>query len=406
MKKLLLFALCGVLVAPSTTVYADELIFAQCDDYINVRTNADINSELVGKIYNYNAATILEEDGDWIKIKSGNVEGWVYKDYFTSDETVERQAAYDVAEVYPEILNVRRSPSEESDIIDIVYDGQEIEVIEQDGDWVEVCLDNGIFGYVNANYVDFHTYYGTAETLEEEANRLNTAWLAYLDSQEVEEEPEIETEEYNYPDPEETYDAVEQISYEESYEDYSQSNENYYIPEEDDEYYEEPSYEDYYEEVDNSEYEEDYSEESSYEEEVVEDDNYYYEEETIVEDYTPIYSSSGSAIVDYALAYVGYPYVWGGTSPSGFDCSGLVQYCSSLAGISTPRTAASQYSGGTQISVSDAVNTPGALLFYHDFGHVAISIGDGTVVHASNSTTGVIISDAYYSTPCGAAKYF
>jgi cell wall-associated NlpC family hydrolase len=410
MKKLLLFTLCGVLIAPSTTVYADELIFAQCDEYINVRTDADIDSNLVGKIYNNNAATVLEEDGDWIKIKSGNVEGWVCRDYFTTDEAVAQNAAYNVAEVYPEVLNVRMSPSEDSDTVGIATVGDELEVVDYEGDWAKICLQDGTYGYVSAYYVGYNTYYGTAETLEEEADRLDAAWLAYLEFQSVQEE-----ENYDYLDSEYNY----EYSYDESAdyyeEDYSYpQEENYYIPEEnytDNSYYEDTSYNDsnndyYYEEtVDNTVVEDNsYYEDTSYEENV--EDNSSYEEDAVVEESAPVYNSTGSTIVNYALSYVGCSYVWGGTSPSGFDCSGLVQYCSNLAGISTPRTAASQYSGGTQISISEAVSTPGALLFYHDFGHVAISIGDGTVVHASSSTTGVIISNAYYSAPCGAAKYF
>ena len=95
------------------------------------------------------------------------------------------------------------------------------------------------------------------------------------------------------------------------------------------------------------------------------------------------YSGSGSSVVDYATQFVGNPYVWGGTSlTNGADCSGFVQSVYANFGVSLPRTSYAQ---------------PGDLICYG--GHVAIYMGNGQIVHASNSQDGIKISnDATYRT--------
>ena len=101
-------------------------------------------------------------------------------------------------------------------------------------------------------------------------------------------------------------------------------------------------------------------------------------------------SGSGSAVVDYATQFVGNPYVWGGTSlTNGADCSGFVQSVYANFGVSLPRTSYEQQNAGTEVSYADA--QPGDLICYG--GHVAIYMGNGQIVHASNSVDGIKISD-------------
>ena len=106
-------------------------------------------------------------------------------------------------------------------------------------------------------------------------------------------------------------------------------------------------------------------------------------------------------IVSAAMDYMGVPYVFGGTTPYGFDCSGYVQYVFANAGISLPRTADVQYEEGTPISTSELV--AGDLVFFSTYtygaSHVGIYLGDNQFIHASSSC-GVTISslgEAYYS---------
>ena len=117
-------------------------------------------------------------------------------------------------------------------------------------------------------------------------------------------------------------------------------------------------------------------------------------------------SSLGQQIADYALQFVGYPYVYGGSSPSGFDCSGFTSYVYRQFGYSLNRSAANQLDNGTPVSMSEL--QPGDLVLFKKAGtgskrasHVGLYIGGGQFVHASTSTVGVIISnmtDAYYTT--------
>lgn len=102
------------------------------------------------------------------------------------------------------------------------------------------------------------------------------------------------------------------------------------------------------------------------------------------------YSGSGSSVVDYATQFVGNPYVWGGTSlTNGADCSGFVQSVYANFGVSLPRTSYEQQNAGYEVSYADA--QPGDLICYG--GHVAIYMGNGQIVHASNSRDGIKISD-------------
>ncbi|MFA5800936.1 MAG: NlpC/P60 family protein [Thermoleophilia bacterium] len=94
----------------------------------------------------------------------------------------------------------------------------------------------------------------------------------------------------------------------------------------------------------------------------------------------PVSTAGGAAGI--AMQYLGVPYVWGGASPSGMDCSGLVVVVFGQMGISVPRTAAAQYSAGTPISYGDLA--PGDLVFfgYGGISHVGIYIGGGSMIHA------------------------
>jgi cell wall-associated NlpC family hydrolase len=98
-------------------------------------------------------------------------------------------------------------------------------------------------------------------------------------------------------------------------------------------------------------------------------------------------------IVEYACQFVGNPYVWGGTSlTKGADCSGFVMRIYEQFGYSLPRVSADQTKAGTRISVSDI--QPGDLVFYgNPVHHVAMYIGDGKIVHAANSRSGIVIGD-------------
>ncbi len=112
--------------------------------------------------------------------------------------------------------------------------------------------------------------------------------------------------------------------------------------------------------------------------------------------------SLGQKIANYAKTFVGYPYVYGGSSPStGFDCSGFVQYIYKQFGISLNRTATAQLKNGYSVSYGNM--KPGDIIYF-GYGstatHVGIYIGNGKFVHAENWGTGVVItslSQSYYA---------
>jgi cell wall-associated NlpC family hydrolase len=100
--------------------------------------------------------------------------------------------------------------------------------------------------------------------------------------------------------------------------------------------------------------------------------------------------SLGARAVALARHELGVPYVWGGESPAGFDCSGLVAWVYGRLGVSLPRVAADQYRAGRHVPRS--MLRPGDLVFFHGLGHVGIYIGGGRFIHAPHTGDVVRIS--------------
>lgn len=405
---------------PITAFAAEPGSYIYAGANVNVRSAPD--GEVIGNLpYNAQGVLLEEDEYGWYKIQSGDVIGYVASQY-CGDEPFAK--GYTKATVNSNGLKVRQTKDENSNVLDIIDQNASVEVTEayDQSAWVSVVTDDNKYGYVSVDYVTLNTYYPTATKISDVVSN-EQATTTENTTEEVSNTDDVVEMTPTYVEPEETYDYETQA---EPTEDYS------YEPEVETEdvdevYQEETSYEEeepqeeesYEEEAPKEEEpsEEEINEEPSYEEETNEEPSYEEEEEVTeepsdeedtdtAEEPTVSDFSTGASIAATASNYVGCSYVWGATGPDSFDCSGLVSYVFSSYGISVPRTAADQYYGGTQIDVSTAVSTPGALIFYHGLGHVAISLGDGSVVHASNSNTGVIISDAYYSTPDGAAIYF
>lgn len=270
-----------------------NLGIANVDNNLNIRAAAAEDGKLVGKLPKNAACEVLDDDGTWAHIKSGKVEGYVSLDYLFTGITAKHKAeelATTMARVTTDSLKVRAEASTESEVVTLVPNGEELEVISVEGDWVKVYLDDEEV-YVHANYVEVSSELDTAITMTE---------LLYGQ-------------------------GVSDIR------------------------------------VD---------------------------------------------ICQYAKEFLGNPYVWGGTSlTKGADCSGFVQGVFKKYGVRLPRTSREQANSGTTVSLSEV--KAGDLIFYGNgrhINHVAIYIGGGQVIHASNRKTGIKISNMTYRSPVKAVR--
>jgi cell wall-associated NlpC family hydrolase len=324
----------------------DKIAIAQVSYYVNMRSEPNEESEILGKIYNNSAATILETDGDWYLVKSGTVTGYIKAEYFVTGDEAEqlaKEVGTRIAKVNTTTLKVRDGAGLDAKVLTLIPIDEELEVLEEMDGWVKVQVDSDVIGYVSSDYVDLRTDFVEAESIEEEKARL------------AKEEAERKAAEEAARAADE---AAKKKAAAKSAESKAKANKS-----------------------------------SS-------------GSETSAPT-TSETSGSRHAIVSYALKFVGNPYVWGGTSlTNGTDCSGFTQSVFRDNGISIGRTSRDQGAGGREVSL-DSIQ-PGDLLFYSNgssINHVALYIGNGQVVHASSAKTGIKISKAFYRTPCKAVSY-
>lgn len=158
--------------------YAD-LALANVSNYVNVRAENNTDSAVVGKIYDGAVAQILEtvdgEDGQWFRIVSGNVEGYIKAEYFlygdAAAEAIDRYVTR-YAMVLADRLNVRENPDMEAKRIGYIDNGERVRLLENDGQWLKVQYTEDKSGYVAAEYVTIVEEFVYAKTLEEEAAEL------------------------------------------------------------------------------------------------------------------------------------------------------------------------------------------------------------------------------------------
>lgn len=336
------------------SAYADVAI-AKVQDYVNVRAENNEDSEVLGKLYNNSAATVLETTDDgWYKISSGSVTGYVKSEYVVvGDDATVKSAGRRVATVNTETLKVRTSADENSEVLGLVAGEDDLTVIDESTDgWVGVSTEDGT-GYVSSDYVSLDTEFTYAESKEEEAARLakeEAERKAAAEAAAKEEAKKNAASESNKSskasNESKKSEAVEETAAEESSSSDSSSEESYSAPS----------------------------------------------------------GSNGQAVVDYACQFVGNPYVYGGSSlTNGTDCSGFVMSVYAQFGISLPHSSSALRSVGYGVSVDDM--QPGDIICYS--GHVAIYCGGNTIVHASNPSTGIkYTSPANYKTILAVRRIF
>lgn len=337
----------------------DSIAIAQVSNYVNLRSEPSEEGEILGKLYNNSAATIIATEGDWYKIKSGSVDGYVKAEFVVSGaeaEELAKEVGHRTATVNTETLKVRNDAGLDATVQTLIPEGESYDVVEELDGWVKIAVDTDIEGYVSADYVNLETEFVQAESIEEEKARLAEEERIRKEAEEAARQAD-EAAKKKKQSSESSKSSTSSESSTSSAT--SQSSESTAAP-----------------------------------------------QQAAAPVSAPA-SGSRASIVNYALQFVGNPYVAGGTSlTNGADCSGFVQSVFRDCGISIPRDSRSQAAGGVEVSLS-AIQ-PGDLLFYSDGGsinHVALYIGNGQVVHASNAKTGIKISSYNYRTPCKAVTY-
>ena len=165
----------AVVRAMSKSIY-DNIAISRVTNYVNVRAQASTGSEVVGKIYNNCAATILDtvdgEGGKWYHIQSGSVTGYIKAQYFVTGEEASK-IAREVGTTYAKVTNtstlrLRETPSLEGKTLDLLSADAEYEVIGEEGDFAKISVDNDLVGYVYKDYITTQVDFKQAVSVAEE----------------------------------------------------------------------------------------------------------------------------------------------------------------------------------------------------------------------------------------------
>lgn len=360
----------------------DNLAISIANDYVNVRKKNSTESEIVGKLYKGCAATILKKGKQWVKIQSGDVKGYINKDYlaigFDAEELVDTYGTK-YATVNTMTLNVREKKSTECKILTQIPVGETYEVIKEYKEWVKISIDDGdIKGYVAKEYVDLSVEFKEAVSIEQErleAEREAAAREAELELQRKQAEAaaakaEAEAQAAREEAQRRAADAAAKKKAEEAAKKAEEAKKKA---------------EEAKKKEQNSQKKSDDKKES---------------EDTKTQSTTS--GTTGEQIAAYAQKFVGNRYVWGGSSlTNGTDCSGFTMSLYKAFGYSLPHHSGSQARCGTSVSMSNL--KAGDLIFYTNrsgtINHVAMYIGGGKVCHASNARDGIKISVYNYRTP-------
>ena len=150
------------------------LCIAQVNDYVNVRSEASENGEIVGKLFNNSVGDVESSEDGWYLINSGNVHGYVKGEYVVIGDEAEalaEQVGTRVATVTTETLRVRQEATTDSSILGLIPMGEELTVLDEQDGFVKVSIEEGD-GWVSTDFVDLRTDYVYAESKEEEEARL------------------------------------------------------------------------------------------------------------------------------------------------------------------------------------------------------------------------------------------
>ena len=323
-----------------------KLVIAKVNDYVNIRSMPSEEGEILGKLYDKSVGNFIQEEDGWYKITSGNVTGYVKGEYcVTGEEAVAlaKEVGTRVATVTTTTLKVREAEGVDAPVLGLVPIDEELSVIEELDGWVKVDIEEG-YGYVSSEFVSLRTDFVKAESREEEEARLKKEEEAKKAAKEAAKKAEEKV----------AKDRAEKEKAASAQNNNSSSN----------------------------------------------------EAPAPAPASVPASGGSdlGNAVVDYAMQFVGNPYVYGGSSlTNGTDCSGFVMSVYKNFGVSLPHSSSADRSQGYDVGGLDNAQ-PGDIVCYS--GHVGIYAGNGQIVHASTSKTGIIVSNANYRNVLAVRRIF
>lgn len=381
---------------PVTIVTAQEdyshIAVSQVTDYVNIREQANTSSRIVGKIYNNCAAVIQEtvegEGGTWYRIQSGTVTGYIKAQYFITGEAAEKLAqsiGREFATINTESLRLREQPDVNSNVLTLLSQGARYVVLGEEGDFYKVEVDADLVGYVATEYCKTQVEFDQAVSLEEEQQKLTEEAQRKQDAVNAIAALQLARQAEAMGGGGSAGDSGLLIAANPLESDNSQQASAPALPSG--------------------------SQASGMGASVPGGPGSGPSGpgggSAPTARSVTVASATRNAIVAYARQFLGNPYVFGGTSlTNGTDCSGFTQGVFANFGISTGRSSRDQAANGREIAIDAA--QPGDLLFYASgsyINHVALYIGGGQVIHASNSTTGICISPYNYRTPCKAVSF-
>lgn len=433
-----------------------NLGFVQVSGYLNVRRSPDPSGDIIGKMQENTACEILGQEGDWYHISSGGVDGYISSQYVITGEEARQLALENVklrAIVTADNLNIRSAPEmDPSNIVAQALVAERYEVLSQADGWIQIPS-----GYISADYAEVKLALNEARKMDLKAmaiNQYNNILISKVQSYlNIRSSPKdegnsniigklpgkaageiLETEDgwykirsgsitgYVTADPQ--YTATGQEAVDLAMDSASLmaivNTERLNVrmePNTDSKIWTQISKEERYSVVQQMDGWVQIELDTGDEDENGSDGAYISTSDNLVEvryalaeaiKFSPMeelanqQASQRSKIVNYALQFVGNRYVWGGTSlTNGADCSGFTQSVLKHFGISIPRVSRDQAKTGKSINSSQM--RPGDLIFYTNssgtVNHVAMYIGNGQVVHAASTKSGIKISSWNYRTP-------
>ena len=364
----------AILSSFAVPVHAEELktgigvVTASC---LRLRAEPSTDSEIIGKAYYGDSVVIIKDLGDWYLVNCNLEIGYMYKDYIHFKERENVKLGY---ARFDYVTNIRSGPGTDNSIVDQARKGETCFIIGFNCEWFKVTYD-GQTGYVRSDLVTLlempYSNYGSkgntyrpdssssSSSSSSTANSASSSSTASSASSSNTSSSSSSSSASSSSSSSNTASSSSSSSASNSSSSSSASNSS-------------------------SSSSASSSSASS----------------------ASTGSSIGQQMVDYAMQFLGYRYVWGGSSPStGFDCSGLTSYVAKHFGYSIGRSAAAQITAGSYVSLGNL--QPGDIvLFNRTYAssaaatHAGIYIGNHKFIHAANSRTGVVIGDlttSYYA---------